>query len=111
MTDPTFRTIKRLFVQSFKAGDNDPIRNSFNKYYMPGNNLEIKGSIGRYKKGTFLRNMFGSALLGNRGWRGNQTFINIYWFKVNKRKTKTRFEIGPKSKIKLPERRLFIVGY
>ena len=32
MTDPTFRTIKRLFVQSFKAGDNDPIRNSFDKY-------------------------------------------------------------------------------
>ena len=54
MTDPTFRTIKRLLVQSFKAGDNDPIRNSFDKYYMPGNKLEIKGSTGRYRKGTFL---------------------------------------------------------
>ena len=30
----TFRNINRMFVQSFKAGENDPTRNSFVKYYM-----------------------------------------------------------------------------
>ena len=33
MIDPTFRNINRLFVQSIKAGENDPTRNSFDKYY------------------------------------------------------------------------------
>ena len=32
--DPTFRNINRLFVLSFKNGDNNPTRNSFNKYYI-----------------------------------------------------------------------------
>ena len=32
--DPTFRNIKRLLVLSFKNGDNNPTRNSFNKYYI-----------------------------------------------------------------------------
>ena len=32
---PTFRNINRLFVLSFKNGDNDPTRNSFDEYYMP----------------------------------------------------------------------------
>ena len=35
LIDPTFRNINRLFVLSIKNGDNDPTRNSFNKYYMP----------------------------------------------------------------------------
>ena len=35
LIDPTFRNINRLFVLSFKNGDNDPKRNSFDKYYMP----------------------------------------------------------------------------
>ena len=35
MTDPRFVNINRLFVQSFKAGKNDPARNCFVKYYMP----------------------------------------------------------------------------
>ena len=35
MIDPTFRNINRLFVLSFKNGDNDPTRNSFVKYYIP----------------------------------------------------------------------------
>ena len=35
MIDPTFRNIDRLFVLSFKNGDNYPKRNSFDKYYMP----------------------------------------------------------------------------
>ena len=35
MTDPKFRNINRLFVLSFKNGDNDPTRGSFDKYYMP----------------------------------------------------------------------------
>ena len=34
MIDSTFRNINRLFVLSFKDGDNDPIRDSFDKYYM-----------------------------------------------------------------------------
>ena len=32
--DPTFRNTNRLFVLSFKNGDNNPTRNSFNKYYI-----------------------------------------------------------------------------
>ena len=35
MIDLTFRNIKRLFVLLFKNGNNDPTRNSFDKYYMP----------------------------------------------------------------------------
>ena len=34
MIDPTFRNISRFFVLSFKNGDNDPTRDSFNKYYI-----------------------------------------------------------------------------
>ena len=32
--DQTFRKINRLFVFSFKNSDDDPIRNSFDEYYM-----------------------------------------------------------------------------
>ena len=35
LIDPTFRNINRLFVLSFKNGDDDPTRNSFDKYYLP----------------------------------------------------------------------------
>ena len=35
MIDATFRNINRLIVKSFKAGGNDPTRDSFDKYYMP----------------------------------------------------------------------------
>ena len=35
LIDPTFRNINRLFVLSFKSGNNDPAVNSFHKYYMP----------------------------------------------------------------------------
>ena len=34
LIDPTFRNINRLFVLSSKNGNNDPTRNSFDKYYM-----------------------------------------------------------------------------
>ena len=34
MIDPTFRNINRLFVFSFKNGNDDPKRNPFDKYYM-----------------------------------------------------------------------------
>ena len=40
MTDPTFSNFNKLFVLSFKNGDNDPTRDSFDKYYMPL--IEIK---------------------------------------------------------------------
>ena len=39
--DPTFRNINRLFVLSFKNGNDDPTRNCFDKYYMLL--VEIKG--------------------------------------------------------------------
>ena len=35
MIDPTFRNINRMFVLSFKNGNHDPTRDSFDKYYMP----------------------------------------------------------------------------
>ena len=35
LIDPTFRNINRLFVFSFKNDNNDPTRDSFDKYYMP----------------------------------------------------------------------------
>ena len=34
MLDPTFKNINRLFVLSFRNGNNVPTRDSFNKYYM-----------------------------------------------------------------------------
>ena len=34
LIDPTFININRLFILSFKNGDNDPTRDSFKKYYM-----------------------------------------------------------------------------
>ena len=33
--DPAFRDVNRLFVFSFRNGDDDPIKNSFDEYYMP----------------------------------------------------------------------------
>ena len=41
LIDPTFRNINRLFALSFKNGNDDPERHSFDKYYMPLE--EIKG--------------------------------------------------------------------
>ena len=35
LIDSTFRIINRLFVLSFKNGDDYPIRNSFDEYYLP----------------------------------------------------------------------------
>ena len=35
MIDPRFRNINTLFALSFKNGDDDPARNSFDEYYMP----------------------------------------------------------------------------
>ena len=35
LIDPTFRNINRLFVLSFKNGNDDPPRDPFDKYYMP----------------------------------------------------------------------------
>ena len=35
MIDPTFWNINRLYVLSFENGNNDPTRDSFDKYYMP----------------------------------------------------------------------------
>ena len=35
LTDPTFRTINRVFVLLFRSGNKDLTRDSFDKYYMP----------------------------------------------------------------------------
>ena len=35
MIDPTFTSINKLFVLSFKNDNNDPTINSFDEYYMP----------------------------------------------------------------------------
>ena len=35
LIDPTCRNINRFFILSFKNGDDDPSRYSFDKYYMP----------------------------------------------------------------------------
>ena len=35
MIDSTFRSISRLFVISFKTGQNEPTTNSLVKYYIP----------------------------------------------------------------------------
>ena len=35
MIDPTFRNVDRLFVLSFKNGNDDSIRDSFDRYYIP----------------------------------------------------------------------------
>ena len=40
LTDPMFGNINRLFILSFKNGNNDPVRDSFDQYYMP--QVEIK---------------------------------------------------------------------
>ena len=35
LIDPRFRNINRLFVLSFKKGNDDATKNSFDEYYMP----------------------------------------------------------------------------
>ena len=35
LIDPKFRNINTLFVLSFKNGNDDPMRDTFDKYYMP----------------------------------------------------------------------------
>ena len=41
MIDPTFKNIDRLFVLSFENGNDNPTRDSFDRYYM--SLIEIKG--------------------------------------------------------------------
>ena len=43
LIDSTFTKINRLFILLFKNGNNNPTRNSFDKYYMPL--VEIKDFI------------------------------------------------------------------
>ena len=35
LIDPAFTDINRLFLLSFKNGNNDPTKDSFDKYYVP----------------------------------------------------------------------------
>ena len=41
LIDPTFRNINRFFVLSFKNGNDNPKRDSFDEYYMPLIELNI----------------------------------------------------------------------
>ena len=52
MIDPTFRNINRLFALSFKNGDNDPTRDSFDNFFMPL--LEIKDFNALIEKKSFF---------------------------------------------------------
>ena len=52
LIDPTFRSINRLFVLSFKNGNNDPTRDSFNKYCMTL--VEIKDFNALIDRKSFL---------------------------------------------------------
>ena len=52
MIDLTFKNINRLFVLSFKNGDNDPTKKFFLKVYMPS--LEIKDFNALIDKKQFL---------------------------------------------------------
>ena len=54
LIDPTFRNINRLFVLSLTIGKNDPVKNSFDKCYMPL--VEIKYFNGLiYNKSALTR--------------------------------------------------------
>ena len=52
MIDPTFRNINKLFVLLFRNGDDDPTRNSFDKYYIPL--VEIKDFNGLIDSNFFF---------------------------------------------------------
>ena len=52
LIDPTFRNINRLFVLSFRNGNDDPMRDSSNKYYMPL--VEIKDFKALINNNPFL---------------------------------------------------------
>ena len=47
MIDPTFKNINRLFVLSFKDGNNAPTKDSSDKYYIP---LVISITTTRYHR-------------------------------------------------------------
>ena len=49
LTDPTFRNINRLFVLSFKNGDDDPTRDSFGDY-MPLVEIKDFNALIEYKQ-------------------------------------------------------------
>ena len=52
LVDPTFRNINRLFVLLFQNGDNDPKRDSFEKYYILS--VEIKDFNGLINNKSFF---------------------------------------------------------
>ena len=70
MIDPTFTNVNRLFVLSFRNGDDYSIRNSFDEYYMPL--VEIKNF---------------NALINNK-------LFSDYQLKTNKKRMKKTVEIS-----------------
>ena len=67
LIDPIFRNVNRLFVLTFKNGNNDPTRNYFNKYYMPL--VEMKDFKALIDKKPFLI----------RQWKTNKKAIKNLW--------------------------------
>ena len=82
MIDPTFRNINR-FVLSFKNGDSDPERNSFDKHYMPL--VEFKDFNALIDNKPFFwssrkepkRSVWKTWRNVKKWWRYNRTFIGL----------------------------------
>ena len=84
LIDLTFSNINRLFVISFKNGDDDTTINSFDEYYMPL--LEIKD----FNTLTNNKTFFNQPLKSNnkqeefenrnvkKKWRYNRKFIRLF---------------------------------
>ena len=49
LIDPTFQNINRLFVLSFKNGDDDPNRNSFDEYYISSVKIKVFNALSNNK--------------------------------------------------------------
>ena len=78
LIDPEFRNIDRLFVLSFGNGDNNPMRDSFDKYYMPL--VEIKG----FNVLIYNKQFFDQPVKKKRSvWK---TFLNVKKWIVYNRK-------------------------
>ena len=67
LIDPTFRSVNRLYVLSFKNGNDDPTRHSFDKYCMPL--VEIKDFKALFDNKPFLITQ----------WKTKKKRMKTYW--------------------------------
>ena len=79
LIDPTFRNINRLFVLSFKNGNDDPTLNSFDKYYIPL--VEIKDF-----KALVDNKPFFDQLVKNKQKTYKKTYRNVKKWWLHNRK-------------------------